>query len=188
VDLVQCTGAFHAHIFADDLNVLIRAPIEKKLELMLQFFEKEDTKVCSRLFEYAHRWKQPIDMPNLPIKYSFYSQISLRPLTVTMSNIPLEYVHEFRYLANTWATKLSMRKSVTDCLNKVKRSYTKLKLLKPSRLITTDVLIQRFFAYSLPFFAWLFCLFPFLPDTQQLLIGLYFSERVNSCSVHFQMR
>ncbi|CAF1929527.1 unnamed protein product [Rotaria magnacalcarata] len=43
-DIVKQTGAFSTHIFSDDLNVLISAPLEKKLEPMLQFLELEGTK------------------------------------------------------------------------------------------------------------------------------------------------
>ncbi|CAF1944486.1 unnamed protein product, partial [Rotaria magnacalcarata] len=43
-DIVRQTGAFSTHIFADDLNVLISAPLGKKLEPMLQFLELEGTK------------------------------------------------------------------------------------------------------------------------------------------------
>ncbi len=43
-DLITNTGAFPARTFADDLNVLVRAPVEKKLEPILQFSSKKALK------------------------------------------------------------------------------------------------------------------------------------------------
>jgi hypothetical protein len=77
-----------------------------------------------------------------------------------MNNFSLECVKEFKYLGYTWSSKLAMYKSVANCLTKVQRSYAKLKWLKRSRVISTEVLRQCFFA-------WLFCLFLFLPSTLQ---------------------
>jgi len=84
-----------------------------------------------------------------------------------MNNTQLEGIKDFKYLGYTWTSKLAMYKSVANYLDKVQRSYVKLKWLKGNRGISAEVLRQYFFAYSFPFFAWLFCLFPFLPVTQQ---------------------
>ncbi len=84
------TGAFSTHIFVDDLNVLIRAPIEKKLEPMLQFLEKEDTKVCNELFNYAKAWKQPINIFK-SIYQVFHSQIEIRELVVFGNGTKIVY-------------------------------------------------------------------------------------------------
>jgi hypothetical protein len=132
--------------------VLIRAPIEKKLEPMMKFLEQEGTEVSNKLYVYAKMWKQPINIAK-SVYQVFHTQVTLRPLSVLMNNIPLECVKDFKYLGYTWTSKLSMRKSVTNCLEKVQRSYTKLKWLKRNRVISTSVLRQCFFAYSFPFFA-----------------------------------
>ncbi len=153
--------------------MLIRAPIEKKLELMLQFLEKEGTNVCNELFQYARRCKQPINVSK-SVYQVFHSQINLRCLIVTNNNIPLECVNEFKYLGYNWTSKLSTRKTVANCLEKVQRSYTNLEWLKRNRMISTEILRQCFFAYSFPFLSWIFCLFPFLPRTQQEMLRMKF--------------
>jgi hypothetical protein len=48
-DLIHCLGAHSGHLFADDLCVLIRAPITKALSPIMEYLEKEGTKVCSRI-------------------------------------------------------------------------------------------------------------------------------------------
>jgi hypothetical protein len=40
-DLVACLGAHSCHIFADDLNVLITPPIDRRLKSMIKFLEEE---------------------------------------------------------------------------------------------------------------------------------------------------
>jgi hypothetical protein len=166
-DLIQYTGAFSTHIFADDLNVLIRAPIEKKLEPMMQFLEQKDTKVSNKLFGYAKLWKQPINISK-SVYQVFHTQVTLHSLTILMNNTPLQCVNDFKYLGYTWTSKLSMRKSVANCLEKVQRSYTKLKWLKYSKVVSISVLRRCFFA-------WLFCFFPFLPSSHQELIRQKFT-------------
>ena len=135
----------------------------------MQFLEQEDTKVSNKLFGYAKMWKQPINISK-SVYQLFHTQVTLCPLSVLMDNIPLECVNDFKYLGYTWTSKLSMRKLVANCLEKVRRSYTKLKWLKRSRVVSTSVLRQCFFAYSFPFFAWLFCFFPFLPSSHHELL------------------
>jgi len=168
-DLVKRTGAFSTHIFADDLCVFIRVPIEKKLEPMLQVLEKEGTEVCNELFQYSRKWKQPINITKT-VYQVFHKQIKIRPLEILMNKVPLQKVDEFNYLGYNWTSKLSMGKTIAYSLERIEKSYTKLIWLKKNKEISKHVLRQCFFTYSFPFFAWLFCLFPFLPSTQQVLL------------------
>ena len=57
--------------------------------------------------------------------------------------------------------------TVDHCLEKIQRSYIKLKWLKRNKHVTSKVLRICFLAYSFPFFAWLFPFFPMLPSTHQ---------------------
>ncbi|CAF4185011.1 unnamed protein product [Rotaria magnacalcarata] len=100
-DIVKQTGAFSTHIFSDDLNVLISAPLEKKLEPMLQFLELEGTKVCNNLYDYSKQWKQPINISK-SLYQVFHTQINIRPIHVEMNSVALDCVQEFKYLGFTW--------------------------------------------------------------------------------------
>lgn len=117
-DLIQSIGAFSAHVFADDLNILIRAPIEKKLEQMINFPEQEGTRVCSRLFEYSKKWKQPINVSK-SVYQIFHTQLKLREVTIKMNSAPIECVKHFKYLGYTWTDRLSMHNLVRHCLDEV---------------------------------------------------------------------
>ena len=54
-DLTKCLGAHWGHLYADDLSVLISAPVMKSLIPMLKYMQKEGTNVCSRIAQYARK-------------------------------------------------------------------------------------------------------------------------------------
>lgn len=53
-DLTNSLGAHSFHLFADDLCVLIRPPITKNLGSMIEYLEKEGTRVCNQVFTYSN--------------------------------------------------------------------------------------------------------------------------------------
>jgi len=82
-DLVKCLGAHSGHLFADDLCVIIRAPIMKGLSPIIEYLEKEGTKICVRIAEYAKRWKQPINVDKI-VAQIFYNQIKYPVVKIYM--------------------------------------------------------------------------------------------------------
>ena len=165
-DLVNCLGANSGHIFADDLSVLIAPPITKKLDPMMQFLEKEGTKVCNEIYSYSEKWKQPINISKTVVQL-FHSQVNKPSINVTMNNKQIEVVDEFKYLGFTWTDKLSLRPTIEKCIGNIQRSLVKLKWLKSGRNMSTTALRQCFFAYTFPHFAWIFPFFPLIPETHQ---------------------
>jgi hypothetical protein len=75
-DSVVCVGC---HLFADDLYVLIRTPLQKSFPPLVEYVEVEGSKVCDRIADYSNRWKQPINVGKT-VAQLFQSQI--RKLTV----------------------------------------------------------------------------------------------------------
>jgi hypothetical protein len=61
-DLVNCTGAFSTHLFADNLCMLISPPIQRNYNEMLNFLNIAGTQFCQNLFDYASKWKQSINI------------------------------------------------------------------------------------------------------------------------------
>ncbi|CAF4830106.1 unnamed protein product [Rotaria socialis] len=53
-DLTNYLGAHSCHLFADDLCVLIKLPIMKKLDLMIDYLEKEGTRVFNQIENHVH--------------------------------------------------------------------------------------------------------------------------------------
>jgi len=45
-DLINCIDAHSGHLFADDVSILISPPIIKNLAPMIQYLEKEGTRIC----------------------------------------------------------------------------------------------------------------------------------------------
>ena len=165
-DLVACLGAHSSHIFADDLSVLIRAPIQKSFSSLVKYLEVEGSKVCDRIAEYSIRWKQPINIGKT-VAQIFYSQIRKPTVDIYMLGQKLAIVDTFKYLGFTWTSKLSLRPTVNKSLENIQRSLGKLKWLRSGKILSKDTLRRCFFAYIFPHFAWIFPFFPFLPTTHQ---------------------
>ena len=165
-DLVKCLEAHSGHLFADDLSVLIKPPIMKRLDPMIQFLEKEGSRVCDQIHAYSIKWKQPINISKT-VAQIFQSQVRRPQLTVTMNKKELEFVKEFKYLGFTWTDRLSLRPTVDRCLGNIRKALGKLKWLTAGRKMSSKALRQCFFAFTFPHFAWLFPFFPLLPQTQQ---------------------
>ena len=165
-DLIKCLGAHSGHLFADDLSVLVRAPIMKSLSAIVEYLEKEGTKVCGRILEYSKRWKQPINVQKT-VGQIFYSQVECPKMKIQMRGQELEIVNKFKYLGFTWTSKMSLKPTIDHCLEKVEKALSKLKWLRKGRKISIPVLRQCLFAYIFPHLAWIFPFYPFLPKTQR---------------------
>ena len=165
-DLVACLGAHSAHIFADDLSVLIRASIQKSFTALTRYLEIEGSRICDNIAAYSKRWKQPINVSKT-VAQIFYSQVRMPLVEIYMLGQKLDTVTSFKYLGFTWTSKLSLKPTVDRCIENVHRSLSKLKWLRSGRTMSEEVLRKCFFTYSLPHLAWVFPFFPLLPKTQQ---------------------
>jgi hypothetical protein len=165
-DLVSCLGAHSGHLFADDLSVLIRAPLQKPFPSLVKFLEIEGSKVCDRIAEYSCRWKQPINVGK-SVAQIFYSQIKEPVVDIRMLGQKIATVNSFKYLGFTWTSKLSLKPTVNRCLENVQSSLRKLRWLRIGKTVSKEVLRRCFFSYVFPHLAWIFPFFPFLPQTQK---------------------
>ncbi|CAF4917061.1 unnamed protein product [Rotaria socialis] len=167
-DLVACVGAHSSHIFADDLNILISPPICREIKPMIKFLEEEGTKICNQIANYSKKWKQPVNVSKT-VAQIFHSQVQ-NPINVFMDGKKLEVVKEFKYLGFAWTNKMSLKPTIDKTLENIQRTFSKLRWMKGDKTVSTDVLRRCFFAYSFPYFAWMFPLYPFLPKTQKELL------------------
>ena len=151
-DLVACLGAHSGHLFADDLSVLIRAPIEKSFPPLVRYLEVEGTKVCDRIADYSCRWKKPINVGKT-VAQIFYSQIRKPKVDIFMLGQRIAIVDTFKYLGFTWTSKLSLKPTVDKSIENIQRSLAKLKWLRSGKTMSKDVLRRCFFAYTFPYFA-----------------------------------
>jgi hypothetical protein len=147
----------------------------------MEYLEKEGTKVCSRIAEYAKKWKQPINVVKT-VGQIFHTQIERPQLSIRMEGQTLDIVNTFKYLGFTWTSKMSLKPTIDHCLEKVGKALVKLKWLRSGRRIATPVLRKCFFAYVFPHFAWIFPIYPFLPKTQREALDRKF--RVAIRTVH----
>jgi len=165
-DITNSIRAFSTHIFADDLCTLITPPIHTEVKEMVKFINSVGSEICQNLYNYSIKWKQPINIDKTVVQI-FHSQVKTPQVEIKMNNCKLDTVRSFKYLGVTWSDKLSLKPTVLSCMEKVQKSYVKLKWLQKNKEMSTKVLRTCFFAYSFPFFTWLFPLFPLLPNSLQ---------------------
>jgi hypothetical protein len=73
-ELVKCFAAHSGHLFANDLSVLIRPPIQKSFKALVLYLEVEGTKVSTEIAQYSLLWKQPINFSKC-VAQIFHSQV-----------------------------------------------------------------------------------------------------------------
>ena len=82
----------------------------------------------------------------------------------------LDLVKEFKYPGFTWTNRMSLKPTVHKTLENIQRTFIKLIWMKGGKALSKEVLRRCFFAYSFPYFAWIFPIYPFLPNTQKELL------------------
>ncbi|CAM4756063.1 unnamed protein product [Rotaria magnacalcarata] len=122
-DLVACVGAHSSHIFANDLNILISAPICREIKPMIKFLEEEGTKICNQIANYSKKWKQPVNVSKA-VAQIFHSQVQSPIINVFMDGKKLEVVKEFKYLGFAWTNKMSLKPTIDNTLENIQRTFT----------------------------------------------------------------
>ena len=84
-----------------------------------------------------------------------------------MQDHKVEIAETFKYLSFTWTSKLSLRPTVDQSLEKTEKALAKLRWLNKGGKVLVQALKQRLFVYVFPHLAWLFPVYPFLPKTQR---------------------
>jgi hypothetical protein len=111
----------------------------------------------------------PINLSKTVVQV-FHSQVEYPVVNIYMEEQQLEAVKEFKYLGFTWTDKLSLKPTIDKTLENIQRTFSKLRWMKGGKTLSKEVLRKCFFAYSFPYFAWIFPIYPFLPKTQKELL------------------
>ena len=117
-DLINCLGAHSGHLFADDLGIFIRPSIMKNLAPMIQYLEKEGTRICNQVPAYSKKWKQPINVSKT-VAQLFHTQVKRPVVNVTMNGEKIELIKEFKYVGFTSTDRLSLKPTVEKCIGNV---------------------------------------------------------------------
>ena len=106
-ELTTVLGVHSVHLFADDRNILIRLPTSKNFAPMIEYLERESTKVCNWVSVYSRKWEQPINVSKV-VAQIFFSQATISQITIPMDGYTIEVVKSFQYLGRTWTSKPSL--------------------------------------------------------------------------------
>ena len=137
---------------------------------MIEYLEEEGTRICNNIAKYSRIWKQPINLSKTVVQV-FHSQVEYPVVNrMYMEGQRLELVNEFKYLGFTWTSKMSLKPTINKTLENIQRTFGKLRWMKGGKTLSKEVLRTCFFAYSFPYFAWIFPFYPFLPKTQKELL------------------
>ena len=119
---------------------------------MIEFLEKEGTRVCNDIANYSKKWKQPINLSKTVVQV-FHSQMQTPAINVYMESHKAELVKEFKYLGFVWTSKMSLKPTIEKALENIQRTYIKLKWMKDGRTLSKEVLRKCFFVYSFLYFS-----------------------------------
>ena len=71
---------------------------------------------------------------------------------------------------------MSLKLTIDKALENIEKRFCKLKWMKSGKGLPSRVPHRVFFAYSFPYFAWIFPLYPFSPKTQKQLLYIDFAK------------
>ena len=118
---------------------------------MIQYLEKEGTRICNQVYAYSKKWKQSINVSKT-VPQLFHTQVKRSVVNVTMNGEKTELVKEFKYLGFTCTDRLSLKPAVEKCIGNIQRSMVKLRWLKTGRSMSSKLLRQCFFCLYLSTF------------------------------------
>lgn len=117
-DIINCLGAHSGHLFSDDLSVLIRSSITKSLTPMIQYLEKEGTRICNLAYAPSKKWKQSINISKTVVQV-FHTQVKIPAVNVMMNGEKVQVIKEFKYLSFTWTDRLSLKPTIEKCVGNI---------------------------------------------------------------------
>jgi hypothetical protein len=158
---------FCSHLFADDLALLLKGALEKKLsENVLEL--EEQAKIAMRaLSTFSENYLLPVNTKKTKAML-IHSAVAPSTPRVFFQNQPVEFVSFFKYLGVEIRTKLGWGNYIKSRILKIRNTYNALKQIYRQIPITLINIRRRlFYAFSLPHFMWLFSTWFYFTEKQQ---------------------
>ena len=84
---------------------------------MMEYIEKEGTRLCHRLVEYSKKWNQPIKVQKT-VGQLLSTQKEQSKIELHMAEQTLNMTNKLNYLGFTWTSKLLLKPTTDHCLDK----------------------------------------------------------------------
>ena len=154
-------AATHAHLFADDLAVIIHAsPWWHRSEFAPQM-ERIGQQALNEVQAYAVEWKQPINFPKTEWQW-IHRRVVIPTLSLSIGQHPIKRTAVYKYLGYHVDERLSFSEHCTRMLQKVQKNSAILKYVTRSKTSSTRArnLISQ--AFIQPYLQMMYVVWPML--------------------------
>ncbi|CAF3241985.1 unnamed protein product [Rotaria socialis] len=159
-----------SHLFADDLTIVIKGALERRLSDNIKYLEKQAKEILKSLEKFADDYILPVNVSKTKAMVIHSAVVTEKP-KIEYKNVQIKYVKSFKYLGIEIGTKLGWGNFVNNRLKKVRNIYAGLKkMLKAIPKDEIKIRKRLFCAYALPHFIWLFATWFFYTEKQQATI------------------
>jgi len=158
---------FCSHLFADDLALLLKGALEKKLSQNILELEEQAKIAMKILSTFSENFLLPVNVKKTKA-ILIHSAVAPSEPKVFFQNEPIEIVPCFRYLGVEIRTKLGWGRYINSRVAKIRNTYNALKQIYrqiPIKLI--DIRRRLFYAFALPHCIWLFITWFYFSEKQQ---------------------
>lgn len=144
-----------SHLYADDLTLVLKGALEKKLSENIIYLEEQARDTMLQLAKFADDHILPVNIEKTKIML-VHSAVAPSIPRVEYKTLAIEHVNNFKCLGVDIGTKLGWTKHIDNRLKKARNTYCALRRIL-SEIPRNEIKIRRklFCAFSLPHFIWL---------------------------------
>ncbi len=144
------------HLFADDLTLIIKGALEKRLGENVKYVQSQAKTVLKVLESFSDNYLLLVNVAKTKAMFVHNAVVVPNP-EIEYKGVPIEYVTNFKCLGVHIGTKFGWEKFRDDRLKKVRQSYGGLRKIFLT-IPKNEIKLRRklFLAFSLPQFIWLF--------------------------------
>jgi hypothetical protein len=156
------------HLFADDLTLIIKGALEKRLSHNIKYLQYQAKAVLKGLESFSDNYLLPVNVTKTKAMLVHNAAVVVSKPEIEYKGVPIEYVSNFKCLGVHIGTKLGWGKFIDDRLKKVRQSYGGLRKIFHT-IPKNEIKLRRklFLAFSLPQFIWLFFCFFYFTEKQK---------------------
>lgn len=165
--LPKLFAQFSTHMFADDVALVIKGSIEKRLSLNIKEIEIKANIAMKILEKFSNDVVLPVNVKKTKVML-VHNAISPAHPKVIFNNEIVESVAMFKYLGVEIRTKMGWGNFITTRMKKIRNIYSALRIMYKKIPIENYKIRKKLFcAFALPHFIWLFVAWFYYTENQK---------------------
>ncbi|CAF3901329.1 unnamed protein product [Rotaria sp. Silwood1] len=165
--LPQYFFRFCTHLFADDVAILLKGSLEKKLSQNIIELEKQAKIAMHILLSFSENHLLPVNVKKTKAML-VHSAVSPSQPKIFFQNQQIDFVQNFKYLGVEIRVKLGWGSYIKTRILKIRNVYNALKqLFRQIPIGLIHIRKKLFYAFALPHFIWLFMTWFYFTEIQQ---------------------